>query len=1007
MKRVNTSLSVANNSTPRNIRPYKAPNRSGSRVDPTTQVGKADESVCNDNAPEGNVVSQFDAENLGNQYDNEIDFAEILRLPEYSSKRNLEGMSGLIEKIRLGMSTVDCDRKVLLDDEPFPSREELLQLLIFNKNRVNNLNNVQIIPIDFYLSDNAKKLWEVIYDIRTCYVLSGFRVVWRPILLRSFITLVKELYQLDSEGKKWIKLVKFKLGYFAAFIKRNNVYPKSPFPTDFNFSSFILMDKKLTSYHRQLEKKNQFKHMILIDSICRGVKKGAPRPSYEDLTNNINDTFKLFTTPKVHEEILVQDLPSLKIKKENFDYNDMVNGFSLTNKFDFTKERLRLEILRTVREIFRSITEPLNLEHFPSSSASVGTPTSHGGGNREIFKILKRFYGPIDTSNIHIRKTTHTLWDYDYPSWATDEEKTKFPKEQEFIEVDFGAIPLMNDIEIEQLSQFGLTEEPDMVLMALAEALKTRGISKGPALENYLLKSIQKVLAKQLLDTKCFSPTKGDLTEDMINDMFSNCPNNQFFNNGDYDNATNEIYGDFSKFAISCIIDQTRITDYYPNLARLAKRSLLNNTVIVRGGKHYPDITGEQIDGQPMGKVLSFVTLCVINASMCRYVCELDQRRHINMSDFQAYINGDDCCFPLDDFDIWEQCLRCVGLKNSIGKTFYTCNMIEMNSRTFLRDNFQNNFKIVPFVNFGLLKCLQRSSESVDELSFSQFVSTCGPIHTEFVADFKSEDNNLYEALTDLFLKRHNKNLKDPRLTGISWFLPRWLTGLGLDVNKEEQLTTYDKIIGGRLYANYDSIKVSHYNKDPEWEIHSLVEKMYIDLCGAKNKIKYKNLVTYIPDHNDAEDDVFSYEIIDLQENQSNLYNKFIQLNFRNANAHEDIFVGESIIAGSAVQDNMKPGKSVKAIKSLEDLKVGTIVNVGTRQIKIKAPKINRAIKQNRNLLKKLATEIPLSEPLEYHKILHEKRTKFYPIIERKFKQFDDVESCHWSPLFVDENETK
>jgi len=900
---------------PKNIRPYRAPNRSVNTAASVQQVGKADESVCNDETPLGNFVSQFDAERLDNSYDDEMSYVKSLRMS--GSDGFGQKMSELNEKLRLGMSTEDCDRKILLEDEPYPSREEFLKLLIYSKNP--NLND-NIIPIDFYDSEYTRKLWEVLYDIRTCYILSGFRVVWRPILLRSLIALIKELFELDKTGVKWIKLVKFKLGFFAAFIKSNNVFPKSPFPDNFRFSAYPLIDKKITSYHKQLNKYKKFKHMILIDSICRGVKKGAPRPSRLDLDNNIRDTFNLFTQKKVHEEIINCSLPHFRLGDE-FEYDNLVKGFNLSTNYDFTSDRLLLEIRRTVNEVFTRLREPLDLNHFPSTSSCVENTTKDGGSNLIIYNLLREYYGDVKTDHIIIRKKENILNNYDYPSWKKPEDYDKYMKSQEFIEIDFGSVPLMSDVEIEQLAQFALTEEPEIILLALAEALKTRGISKGNALENYLLKSIQKQLAKQLLNTNCFAPTKGDLTEDMINTMFSQMPLLQKFLSGDYDNATNEIYGEFSKFTISCIMDRTGITDDYPNMSRLAKRSLLNNNVTGFISKN-EILEGVQIDGQPMGKVLSFVTLCVINASMCRYVCELDQRKNINMKDFKAYINGDDCCFPLDNFELWEQCLRCVGLKNSVGKTFYTDEFIEMNSRTFLKINkdtdIYNNFKMVPFVNFGLLKCLQRSSEQVTELSFQQFVSTCGPIHTEFVADFKSEDNNLYIPLTDLFINKHKKHLHDPRLSGISWFLPRWLTGLGLDINKEDQLTLYDKVIAGRLYSNYDNVNISHYNNDPEWEIHSLVNNTMKEICGTKPFIKYKDVITHIPDFNCDEDP--KYNIIDLKENQQSIYNKLIQIHFRNCTDHNSIYLGHVTKLGCEITDLQKKKKKNKEEKTLRKI---------------------------------------------------------------------------------------
>jgi hypothetical protein len=176
-----------------------------------------------------------------------------------------------------------------------------------------------------------------------------------------------------------------------------------------------------------------------------------------------------------------------------------------------------------------------------------------------------------------------------------------------------------------------------------------------------------------------------------------------------------------------------------------------------------------------MGKILSFVTLCIINFAVCRRACELDQGKHITMRRFKGLINGDDCIFRIKSFDIWSDVSSCVGLFNSVGKTFYSKDFIEMNSRSFILH--ASRLYETPFINWGLLRCQKRSSVAEDgEDKMSDKILNVGAVHRDLTKglDF------LYDEVNSLFRYLNSSFLLDETLTCVPYYIPEWLGGLGM-----------------------------------------------------------------------------------------------------------------------------------------------------------------------------------------------------------------------------------
>nr|UQB76044.1 RNA-dependent RNA polymerase [Flumine narna-like virus 30] len=310
---------------------------------------------------------------------------------------------------------------------------------------------------------------------------------------------------------------------------------------------------------------------------------------------------------------------------------------------------------------------------------------------------------------------------------------------------------------------------------------------------------------------------------------------------GDYDNATNMMIGSYTRVCVQAIVDKLQLSKDY---GEVAVRSLCDCLVHL----DYKDplgkkcsLQGFQKEAQPMGKILSFTVLCLINFAVCRKALELDRGITIPIARFPGLINGDDCCFPIKVFNHWVGCSAMVGLFNSIGKTFKSRKFVEMNSRTFLITGFQDpgingasgvfrdlKFKEVPFINFGLMKGMVRSAGCEDVINDEkravvEATSRMGWCHKELIKGFEP----FHSELDYLFKYYHNKYLLSDLLTGIPYYVPFWLGGLGLSVghHPEKYITPIQLKTCKWIYQNYSQLKVKSVCLEKTCLINSLIEK--------------------------------------------------------------------------------------------------------------------------------------------------------------------------------------
>jgi hypothetical protein len=306
-----------------------------------------------------------------------------------------------------------------------------------------------------------------------------------------------------------------------------------------------------------------------------------------------------------------------------------------------------------------------------------------------------------------------------------------------------------------------MQEQADVKLVALPEALKVRVISKGPPLTYFVLKPIQKFLHRIMRKQRCFALIGRPVDETFLTDVFSK--ETGLFHSLDYKSATDLLNPEVSRRVVDGICNTVGLPDDIRTLFHKA-------------------LTGHLVEGVPqewgqlMGSIVSFIVLCIVNASVIRTSLEISTHVRRNLSDLPMVVNGDDGLVraPADFLNVWKSCAALVGLMPSVGKVYTHESYCNINSTSYLYEN--NKFNLVPYVNMGLAKGLTRSGGPIGrkDVFNNQDGATLGAKHHSLM---DSCPRHLMLAVHELFLKENARTLKSLRLP---WYIPESLGGVGL-----------------------------------------------------------------------------------------------------------------------------------------------------------------------------------------------------------------------------------
>jgi len=194
--------------------------------------------------------------------------------------------------------------------------------------------------------------------------------------------------------------------------------------------------------------------------------------------------------------------------------------------------------------------------------------------------------------------------------------------------------------------------------------------------------------------------------------------------------------------------------------------------------------TKVQKNGQLMGSIMSFPVLCVVNAAVLATVHRMKKGRKLDLYKDQLRVNGDDFVYVSDvhGYDLWKVVAAATGMEESVGKTFFSDQFLNINSREYqvhVRDvsiirsksYFNLDLTEVPFINLGLLKNLARSGNNDDNEEKNIHMSI------KSMEMLKLCPKALRNGVYDRFL---NYNMEELKKVKLPWFIPTEYGGWGL-----------------------------------------------------------------------------------------------------------------------------------------------------------------------------------------------------------------------------------
>jgi hypothetical protein len=515
-------------------------------------------------------------------------------------------------------------------------------------------------------------------------------------------------------------------------------------------------------------------HTLLYSFIesVNAVKGALELPSRADLDKAEDTTYESLTTPRA-------PAAPVQIVTENCvcvsELSSVGNGISPRTQTvtDVCPTTIEAQIARTVHELFRgcekfSHCSDLNQYRMPSKKATYVTSCAENGTLGDM--DLRGFFieanrglgtGVLPSPDVLLR-----------PSIALSDD---FVLDEAGLAKSWNRFVTLACIEAQEESTDTVT------LMALAEALKCRVISKGPGMKYFALKPVQKFVHNvlrahpvfQLIGRSCDSYV---LDQQLLSKRF---PTDNMFLSGDYAEATNRIRSRYSRYCGELVLEAIGITTN-SFLHSMFLDCLCGAQIKTKRAPAKP-----QVEGQLMGSIVSFPILCLINAAVCRWSMELSSGLTYTLASVPLLINGDDCVFPGNQklFRVWEVVANQVGLEKSVGKTYFSSSFCSINSRTYVLPggNFARGFLPVQYVNYRLLAGNARSN-GASGFSKTDLVDSVDPALSFGARQTSLLDEAplfLHERLTLRFLTKFAKQLEGGA-ERIPKYLPRSEGGLGL-----------------------------------------------------------------------------------------------------------------------------------------------------------------------------------------------------------------------------------
>jgi len=417
-------------------------------------------------------------------------------------------------------------------------------------------------------------------------------------------------------------------------------------------------------------------------------------------------------------------------------------------------------------------------------------------------------------------------------------------------------------------------ERPLVEVVALSEPLKVRPISKGPPLKYTALKVIQKHMWGTLKSLPAFQLIGRPCTPEDINRVLKNLKEHEIALSGDYVSSTNRLHSWVSECLVDeylIIIEETisdedlaeiegSIPNFFQSLRSILFESMTQHIFVenVNGSES----EYKQTEGQLMGSIVSFPFLCMANAALCRFAMEIDggeplrlrnlteieykelkKKPYRRSRDFQypprpikALFNGDDCLLRGGQGlrNLWELILGYCGLESSLGKTYFSNKFCTINSELYTLDQETAVWHRQRQINVGIMLGVQKGSTKRPE------VWQLGDLAHELKESCPT--NEIWFRAKRIFLELNKESLESQ--VGVPWYVPQWLGGIGLPIDKTSDVSVTDYKCAHRIRKWIASGENTpcRLSAAPEWMMHQLVMKHLKDR-GLTRPQEYQTLI--------------------------------------------------------------------------------------------------------------------------------------------------------------------
>jgi len=743
-------------------------------------------------------------------------------------------------------------------------------------------------PVPESVTNNHTQIKECLKSILDVFRLFGY-VSEETIMDRTYSHWCTLADAIGTGEDVWMKLMKYKLAAFCA-CHLNQPLPPRPFPSSLNDEAGVLIGGKpyryqgilLNEKNAHYIKYNQntthngypvapgqaafLRKLEFLSSISKS-KKGMPRANKSMLESATKDAFTKLTTAEPDNRLTFRTMKSVELRRwgdlDSYGRLAMENSNML---FHVQQSDIVAQLQRTVQEIFRGhlfTDEDRYQAIFPSTSANYQRSRSGGGAVAAIFEAKGLLDGLRTPGGPTLFKQTSTTISLDHDTGlihSGNENILNGDHHQRIplLVADYTPLETRFKTLWQRLLVHAHTEEVDMevLLVALAESLKIRIISKGPAATYTVLKSLQMYMHRTLRKHPAFAligeeispeyiqlrmgPPGGSISggpEHADDDVWHPTDNTKYLS-GDFKDATNNIKSWVSDTIVHTLSSYIGLS----SLERELFESSLTGHTIVHPTTGEPF---EQRTGQLMGSVTSFPILCIANAALARFAWEQAHGRRIDLVNLRAAFNGDDMVMRCDrlTYQIWKKIVGFAGLQESVGKTYFSQWFLQMNSRmfapifgkafTFMDPHITTawarpkprcplHWMLIHDVDMGLVNGMTRSTGKVgtfDAVGPNNIGSRARDLY-HFAPD------DVADAAARLFVYRNYDVLITLR---VPWFAPEWIGGVGLPAHRKLDGTWFGMTDEDLEKAQY--IRLNWRNRRPEratdtpWNVHRLVQK--------------------------------------------------------------------------------------------------------------------------------------------------------------------------------------